>query len=69
MTRIDKIFFDHAVDFFGKEAVKTCFTEKAIEEARCFAFKELATITSMHGKQESGTVRELFINYLFEHFV
>lgn len=69
MTHIDNIFRNYAIAFFGLEAVEECFSDAAIEEARCFAFKELAAITAMYGKQESGTARELFINYLFEHFV
>ena len=65
---IDKIFRGYGEDFFGKQCMNR-ITDDQIEEARVFAFNELAALTKKYGKQESGTAKELFCNYLFSEYI
>ena len=67
MTSIDRVFYKHAEEFFGKRAMET-ITDDQVEEARVF------TCRLIHDKVEAGECPiktdqwELFNNYLFEHF-
>lgn len=68
MAYIDKIFRKHGEDFFGKEVMDQ-ITDEQVEEARCEAFKGLTELTAKYGRQEKGTVEELFCNYIFSEFI
>lgn len=68
MTRIDRIFKQYAVDFFGETPTER-LTEEQIEEARVFAFSELHKLTEKYGRQKDGTCREIFLNYLFDRYI
>ena len=68
MAYIDKIFRGYGEEFFGKEAMDY-ITDEQVEEARCQAFMWLGELTQKYGKQEEGTVRELFCNYIFGTFM
>ena len=64
MTTIDRIFRGYGEEFFGK-AFMDGITDSQVEEARVWAFNELDYLTRKYGKQEKGTVKELFCNCLF----
>lgn len=68
MTYIDRIFRGYGEEFFGKECMDQ-ITDAQVEEARCWAMTELADLTAKYGKQEKGTVEELFCNYIFGEFI
>ena len=68
MTSIDREFRQYGVEFFG-EAAMANLTDEQIEEARVWAMNELADLTEKYGRQEKGTARELFCNYLFDKFI
>lgn len=68
MTLVDKIFREYGEEFFGKDAMQN-ITDSQVEEARVFAFKALDYLTGMYGKQEAGTARKLFCNYLFDRYI
>ena len=65
---IDKIFREYGEDFFGKQCMDR-ITDSQVEEARVFAFNELAALTKKYGKQDPGTTKELFCNYLFSEYI
>lgn len=65
---IDRIFRGYGEEFFGKECMDK-ITDEQVEEARCEAFKLLEEKTKKYGKQEKGTVEELFCNYIFGTFM
>lgn len=65
---IDRIFRGYGEEFFGKECMDN-ITDEQVEEARCQAFKWLDEKTAKYGKQEKGTVEELFCNYIFANFI
>ena len=67
MTYIDKIFRKYGEEDFGKELMDTVPDEK-VEELRCEAFKSLAEMTKLFGKQENGTLEALYYFLLLEHF-
>ena len=68
MAYIDRIFRGYGEEFFGKEAMDN-ITDEQVEEARCQAFKWRDELTQKYGKQENGTVKELFCNYIFGTFM
>ena len=68
MAYIDKIFRGYGEEFFGKEAMDN-ITDEQVEETRCQAFRWLDEMTQKYGKQENGTVKELFCNYIFGSFM
>ena len=68
MSSVDKIFYQYGVDFFGKKPMLALSGDQ-VEEARVFACKELHELTKEYGLQPKGTVKELFCNYIFEHFI
>lgn len=65
---IDQIFRGYGEEFFGKECMDQ-ITDAQVEEARCWAFTELNDLTAKYGKQEKGTVKELFCNYIWGEFI
>lgn len=65
---IDRVFRGYGEEFFGKAAMDM-ITDDQVEEARCFACRELGYLTKMYGKQENGVVNELFCNYVFGNFM
>lgn len=68
MSHIDKIFRRYGEEFFGKKCMDQ-ITDAQVEEARCWAFKELNNLTVEYGKQAPDTVKELFCNYIFGEFI
>lgn len=64
---IDRTLKAQAKEFFG-DVVDT-LTDEQIENARCEAFKMLSDLTAKYGKQEKGTLEELFNNYLFGYYI
>ena len=68
MAYIDKLFRGYGEEFFGKTAMNM-ITDDQVEEARCAAFQATHELTEKYGKQEEGTTRELFCNYVFECFM
>ena len=67
MSGIDKVFRRYGEDVFGK-AYMNKITDEQVEEARVYACNELARRTAKYGKQDSGTVKDLFCSYIFKHF-
>lgn len=67
-TYIDKLFRGYGEEFFGKSAMNRV-TDEQVSEARCAAFQATCELTGKYGKQEPGTVKELFRNYVFECFM
>lgn len=65
---IDRVFRGYGEEFFGKEAMDRITTAQ-VEEARCTAMRDLGTLTAKYGKQEKGTAKELFCNYLFDRYI
>lgn len=65
---IDRVFRGYGEAFFGEEAMAR-ITSAQVEEARCFAMRELGRITEIYGRQKNGTAEELFCNYLFEKYI
>lgn len=68
MAYIDDIFREYGEEFFGKDAMDKV-TDAQVEEARCNACQMLYELTKEYGKQEKGTVKELFCNYVFANFI
>lgn len=65
---LEQIFRGYGEEFFGTKAMNQITTEQ-VEEARCAAMNELCDLTAKYGRQEDGTVRELFCNYVFANFM
>ncbi len=65
---IDKQFRKIGEEFFGKEPMDR-ITDDQVTEARVFAFNVLSELTRDFGKQEPGTLEELFCNYLFGAYI
>lgn len=65
---IDKTFRRYGEDFFGKECMNQ-ITDAQVEEARVWAFNELAELTEKYGRQPDGACKELFCNYIFGQFL
>lgn len=68
MTFIDRVFRGYGEEFFGADAM-SAITDSQVEEARCYAFSELDSLTAQYGRQPNGTARELFCNYIFGNFM
>lgn len=65
---IDRVFRGYGEEFFGKEAMDK-ITDEQVEVARCEAYKMLCELTQKYGKQEKGTLEELFNNYIFAYYM
>lgn len=65
---IDKLFRRYGEEFFGKTAMDMV-TDEQVSEARCAAFQTTCELTEKYGKQEKGTTKELFCNYVFGCFM
>ena len=52
---IDRIFRGYGEDFFGKKAMDK-ITDEQVEEARCYAARELSRLTRKYGRQGKGSV-------------
>lgn len=68
MSYIDRTFRGYGEEFFGEKAMNG-ITDEQVEEARCFAMRELAELTAKSGRQAEGTAKELFLNYIFGEFM
>lgn len=68
MTSIDKVFYKHAEEFFGKTAMER-ITDEQVEEARVWACRETSRMTAKYGLLPKGTTQELFNNYLFSYYL
>lgn len=65
---IDRVFRGYGEEFFGEKAMSS-ITDEQVEEARCFAMREVAERTAKSGRQAEGTAKELFLNYIFGEFM
>lgn len=65
---VDRNFRWYGEAFFGKMAMDR-ITSEQVEEARVYAFRELANLTARYGEQKKGTVQELFCDYIFSEFI
>lgn len=64
---IDRTLKAQAKEFIG-DVVDT-LTDEQIENARCESFKMLDDLTAKYGRQEKGTLEELFNNYLWSYYI
>ena len=55
-------------NILDSDTFKYGLTDEQVEEARVYACNELARRTAKYGKQDSGTVKDLFCSYIFKHF-
>lgn len=62
---LNKKFRAYGEEVLGKELMDQIAPER-VDEARVFAMTELGELTKKYGKQERGTAKNLFCNYLRE---
>lgn len=68
MMMIDRMFKQYGVEALGEEVMAT-ITDLQVEEARCAAFVFLGELTAEFGKQEKGTVENLFVQNIRTMFL
>lgn len=67
MTSIDKVFYKHAEEFFGRTAMQH-ITDDQVEEARVFTCRLIHDKVEAEGIPINVNQWEIFNNYLFENF-
>jgi len=65
---IDKMFRKYGVEVLGEDVMAT-ITDLQVETARCAAFIFLGELTAEFGKQEKGTVENLFVQNIRTMFL